>query len=376
MNVGALAALAGLPSMYPRRLRHLLQHHDPSDALDRLKSGRPLDSMFVRAVRGAGEAELRAQAACASAADAHRVCEINQIRVLAFSDPDFPGQLTVDHDPPAVLFVRGSIDALNARRVGIVGTRNATAAGRATAAELASELARHGVAVVSGLARGIDGAAHRGVRSLLASDPLSGGRPIAVVGNGLDRPYPKQNADLWQWVGTEGLLISEWPPGVGPEAWRFPLRNRILAALCEVLVVVESRQRGGSLLTVREAIDRNVEVMAVPGSPRSVASAGTNQLLVDGAAPVTCGGDVLDALSLDHRRQHEAPYDSRPIPDDVQTKVLQACCDAPLTLNELAVSLALPIAELAMAVARLERDGRITEADGWFELSGSRLLHP
>src|SRR5690606_572209 len=134
------------------------------------------------------------------------------------------------------------LSVLAERRAGIIGTRNATAAGRATAFELGHELAVNGVAVVSGLARGIDGAAHRGVR---AGD----GRPAGGVANGRDAPYPKPHTELWEWVATHGLLVSEWPPGTTPEPWRFPLRNRILAALCEVLVVVESRERGGSLIT-------------------------------------------------------------------------------------------------------------------------------
>ena len=123
------------------------------------------------------------------------------------------------------------------RAVSIVGTRNATAAGRATAFELGEALAGAGLAVVSGLARGIDGAAHRGVRAGV-------GDAVGVVGSGVDIPYPRQNAELWQWVAEHGLLISEWPPGTPPEDFRFPLRNRIIATLGDVLVVVESRRAG------------------------------------------------------------------------------------------------------------------------------------
>ncbi len=371
MSEGALAALAGLPAMNPRRLRHLLDHHEPTDALERLQSGRALDPMFVRNVRGEGVAELRSQAASASEQRSFEECQRHDIRVIGRTDARFPAELTVDPDPPAVLFVRGRLEALDARRVGIIGTRNATAAGRATATDLATELAREGIAVISGLARGIDAAAHRGVRSTNTS-----GSAVAVVGNGLDRPYPKQNSELWEWVAQTGLLISEWPPGVEPEGWRFPLRNRILAALCEVLVVVESRERGGSLVTVREAINRSVEVMAVPGSPRSRASAGTNQLLVDGAAPVTSVADVLTVLGLDHRRQGELPFDPRPTLDGVQALVLAACAGTPCTLDMLVVELGCSIADAAMAVARLEHHGWLVEAGGWFEPSGSRLARP
>jgi DNA processing protein len=371
VSIGALAALAGMPAMSPRRLRHLLDHHEPADALDRLQAGRPLHAMFIRSVRGDGVAVLRAQAGQASARRSADDCERHGVDVIARCDPRFPPQLRVDPDPPAVLFTRGRLDLLDARRVGIIGTRNATAAGRATASDLGMALARQGVTVVSGLARGIDAAAHRGVRSAGIAD-----RAVGVVGNGLDSPYPKQNAELWEWVGVNGLLISEWPPGVEPEAWRFPLRNRILAALCELLVVVESRERGGSLVTVREAINRGVDVMAVPGSPRSRASEGTNQLLVDGAAPVTSAADVMAALGLDHRRRGELPFDPRPELDRLQAGVLAACSELPSTLDMLVLELGRPIAEIALALARLERDGRLIEAGGWFETTGSRLEHP
>ena len=199
------------------------------------------------------------------------------IDAVTARDPEFPAVLRHDPQPPAVLFVRGDLAALDARRVGIVGTRNATQTGRDIAFELGTALAEAGVAVVSGLAKGIDGAAHRGVLG------VDGGRPVAVVGNGPDAPYPRVHAALWAEVCARGVLLSEWPPGTAPEPFRFPLRNRILAALSEVLVVVESRERGGSLITAQAAIERSVDVMAVPGSVRNRAAAGTNQLLRDGA---------------------------------------------------------------------------------------------
>ena len=371
LDYAALAALAGLPSLGPQRLRLLLAHHDPADALDRLARGRSLHHMFVAATSPEVMKRLREQAVGASADRMLAACERGGVTVLARADARYPAQLICDPDPPEVIFVRGDLDALDARRVGVVGTRHCTAAGRATAGELGEALAREGVTVVSGLARGIDAAAHRGVRS--AGGP---GRAIAVVGSGPDVPYPKCNDDLWAWVATSGLLVSEWPPGIRPDAWRFPLRNRILAALCEVLVVVESRERGGSLITARAAADRSVEVMAVPGSPRNRASAGTNRLLVDGAAPVTSVDDVLVMLGLDHRRQGELPFDPRPMPDALQSLVLEACARRPCTLDILVTEVDAALAQVALAAARLERDGWLLEAGGWFETVGSRLGRP
>jgi len=188
--------------------------------------------------------------------------------------------------------------------------------------------------------------------------------------------YPRHHADLWRWVSDTGLLVSEYAPGTPPDAWRFPRRNRILAALCEVLVVVESRERGGSLLTVHDALLRDVDVMAVPGSPRSRASHGTNQLLVDGAAPIASVDDVFVALGLDHRRRRPG-FDPRPRPEGDQAVVLQACRDAgPVNVDALAADTGLGVTEVALAVARLERSGWLLEAGGWFEVAGSRLDPP
>lgn len=368
MSPGALTVLAGLPGITPFRLRLMLNHHQPDEALDRLAGGRQLHPMVLRGVREGVLDAWRSTARAATPGDALARCRRLGIRVVPYGDVDYPTQLAVDPEPPAVLFVQGAFASLDARRVGIVGTRNATAAGRATATELANTLAAEGVAIVSGLARGIDAAAHRGVR---AGDTT--GRAVAVVGNGLDRPYPEQNAELWSWVAEHGLLLSEWPPGVVPAGWRFPLRNRVIAALCEVLVVVESRERGGSLITATAAADRGVQVMAVPGSPRSRASAGTNQLLVDGVAPVTAAADVLGMLGLDHRRQGELPFDPRDELDPAQRRVLEVCTEQPATIDLIAASLDLTVADAAMAAARLERAGYLVEAGGWFEAARSRL---
>jgi DNA processing protein len=279
----------------------------------------------------------------------------------AIVEPTYPVQLRDDPEPPAVLFVRGDLAVLEGRRVGVVGTRNATQAGRDTAFELGHDLAAAGVVVVSGLAKGVDGAAHRGTLAVPA------GRPVAVVGNGPDRPYPRVHERLWGEVCQRGVLLSEWPPGTPPEPFRFPMRNRILAALSEVLVVVESRERGGSLITARAALERSVDVMAVPGSVRNRAAAGTNQLLRDGAAPVTDAGDVLMALGLDTRRAGSVRYDPRPLPRGVEADVLAACRDDPRTLDDVVVALDLPVATAAMALARLERAGWVRDSGGWFE---------
>ena len=366
------AAIATLVSvacgLSPKRLAIVLAHHEPEEALDLLRSGGRLHPMCHRGLPAGRLESLRVAAVAASTAEMAEALAAADIRVVRQGAAAYPPVLACDPEAPAVLFVRGDVSALDGRRVGVVGTRHASAAGRATAGELAELLSDAGVAVVSGLARGIDSAAHRGVRSAGGS-----GRAVAVVGCAPDHPYPKVNADLWEWVARHGLLISEWPPGVGPDAWRFPQRNRILAALSEVVVVVESRERGGSLITARMAVERGIEVMAVPGSPRSRASAGTNQLLVDGAAPLTSVTDVLVMLGLDHRRAGGGVVDSRPRPDESQQAVLDACSAEPANLDMIVTATGLPITDAALAAARLEQAGWLAEAGGWFEPTASRL---
>jgi DNA processing protein len=249
--------------------------------------------------------------------------------------------------------------------VAIVGTRRCTGTGAGLARELGRDLAAAGVAVVSGLALGIDGAAHRGVldQRSLQSDAT---RPVAVVGSGLDIVYPSRHADLWGTVGHEGLLLSEAPLGVRPEPWRFPARNRVIAALADVVVVVESHRAGGSLHTVDEAQRRDIPVMAVPGSVRSPAAGGTNALIADGCHPVCDAGDVLLALGLISRRQRTA-RDQRPPVDAAGRTVLEAFDWEPATLEHLAVRSGLPLADLTLALERLQATGWVELSGGWYE---------
>jgi DNA processing protein len=361
---GSLAALAGLDLMTVARLRLLLGHHDPDEAYAVAAGRAPAAAIVAAGVSPRVRAAWQASARQRDPAEWAERCRRLGVRALTASDDAFPGALRCDPEPPAVLFLRGDVGALDRRRVGVVGTRNATTAGRELALALGRDLATAGVAIVSGLAKGIDGAAHRGA---LRADSAP---PVAVVANGPDAAYPRVHAELWAQVAARGLILSEWPPGTRPEAFRFPLRNRIIAALSEVLVVVESRERGGSLITALAAAERGVEVMAVPGSPRSRAALGTNQLLRDGAAPVTDAGDVLVALGLDHRRAAPLPFDPRPLPRGREAEVLARCRRDPCTLAEVVADLDLSLSDAAMAVARLERAGWVREAGGWFEAVG------
>jgi DNA processing protein len=363
------AALAAFPHMSIHRLGALLRHYPPPDAYavavgDGRAAGlieRVLDDGDVRAAwQRAGRSPLLD--------NVWDRCLRVGIRVLVHGAAGYPALLLDDPLPPPVIFAQGDLGVLEGRRAAIVGTRNATAAGRDTATTLGRQLADADVHVVSGLARGIDGCAHRG-----ALQSAGAGRPIGVVASGHDVVYPREHSALWCSVAERGLLLSEVPPGTAPEAYRFPMRNRVIAALSEVVVVVESREHGGSLITVGEAIQRNVPLMAVPGGVHNRAATGTNQLIRDGAGVVVDATDVLIALAMDHRRSSASPADPRPRPRGADLGVYETCAGEPRTIDGLALVCSLSLVETAMSVARLEQAGWLQQSDGWFEAVGSPL---
>ena len=361
------AALASLPHVGPQRLRVLVNELGASDAWRTIRGEIPptprIAALFAQHDLGRVWRQSATDRLLEQIAES---LTTSGMSVLLLSDAEYPEALRGDPSAPAVLFVRGNITALRHRRVGVVGTRAASAAGRHFARRLSCELAANGVAVVSGLARGIDAAAHLGALDALDSAP-----PIAVVASGLDVVYPREHARLWGSVAEHGVVLSESPPGCAPDAFRFPLRNRILAALSEVLVVVESRETGGSMITVEEALKRGVTVMAVPGAPLSSTSAGTNQLLSQGAAPVRDATDVLVALGLDHER-HRSHRETRIAPSPEDRVVLDALVQQPLTFDQLVQRVGLPIQDVAIRIGHLETQGWITANAGWWEALVSR----
>jgi DNA processing protein len=275
--------------------------------------------------------------------------------------PPFPDELTNDPDPPEQLYVRGDPSVLDMRRVAIVGTRNCTAYGRTFARRLGAELAEAGVAVVSGLAIGVDGAAHEGVLE------VSGGRPIGVVATGLDVVYPRRHVSLWQRVANSGLLVSEEPPKRQPTQWGFPRRNRIIAALSEIVIVVESSAKGGSMHTVDAALARGINVMAVPGPVGAATSDGTNRLLVDGVPPVTCADDVLLALGLENSpRLFALPKPRRVRLSARARQVLDVLDFVPMTTDALIAESCLPRGEVLVALQELAAARRAEGGGGWW----------
>jgi DNA processing protein len=335
------AALASAPDVGPAALRTWLAGQPPSVAWARASLGTDADV----ARTWARHEEL-------------------EITVLTTSSPEFPQRLLGDPEAPAVLFCRGNPSVVNRQpTVALVGTRSPTRYGIGVAAQFGADLAAAGVSVVSGLAMGIDGAAHEGACA-------AGAPPIAVVAGGLGDPYPRRHARLWERVADQGAIYSESPVGVRTEKWRFPVRNRLLAALSDVVVVVESRHQGGSTHTVHAAMVRGIPVGAVPGSIRSPTSEGTNALLADGCFPVCSPADILTALSL---QGATLPIPSpTPAPSDrayqgPDRTVLEALSPDPASLDQLVRLTGLDLPTLCGGLERLARAGVARDVGGWWE---------
>lgn len=284
-----------------------------------------------------------------------RTLRLQGLRWLARDDASFPPLLRAIHDPPAGVFLRGQApDELLARpAVAIVGARGCSGYGSHVAHALGKELAAAGVAVVSGLARGVDAAAHRGALD-------GGGSTVAVLGCGVDRDYPAAHRDLARRIAETGLVVAEYAPGVPPAPWRFPARNRIVAGLCVATVVVEARERSGALITADFALEEGREVFAVPGEITSRLSDGSNGLLRVGAVPLTRVTDLLEHLGI------EPPTPVEPVMGERAAAVLQAIRAGSGTADEAARATTLSPGDVAAALVELELSGAVTEADGTY----------
>jgi DNA processing protein len=311
-------------------------------------------------------------------------------QILVHGTSGYPARLAEDPAPPALLFARGDLSVLDRPTVAIVGTRNATRAGRELAFEWARQLASAGVGVVSGLALGIDGAAHQGALAALAqpspppSAPLTPtGRPVGVVAAGLDIAYPRRHDVLQRQVEGTGLLLSETPLGIHPSRWRFPARNRVIAGVADAVVVVESRSVGGSMLTAGEALTRDCPVLAVPGHPTAPAAAGTNDLIADGAAVARDVDDVLVAIGLggilDPPSRAEREATGTAALGREERAVLEVIGEQAVSLDEVISRTELGLDEASAALGKLEAAGRVSRTGSWFERanrSAARALTP
>jgi len=361
----------------PARLRRFLEGYEPRAAWDALARGRhPADP----------EARYRSKARPALVDAVEARCAGRGIGVRILGRSGYPATLAADHEAPGVLFTLGDPSFIDSRpRVAIVGTRSATPYGLSVASELGAALSEAGVVVISGLARGIDSAGHAGV--LAASQ---GAPPVAVIGTALDAPARQAERQLQQGVAQTGAVLSERAPGsTGTPVWLFAVRSRIMAALAHVVVVVECHRKGGSLNTVKCAVDRGVAVAAVPGSVRSSASMGCNALLVDGAVPVRDVGDVIAAVELaiagrseilPPRSPDRAPFvrggtahgaeGSARALNRISARTLDALDHDPASLDAIVGRCALPLTDVALALEQLAAAGLASGAGGWWSRQG------
>lgn len=283
------------------------------------------------------EANLRSREAGDRVRAILAACARRGIEVIPWGFAGYPPLLREIPDPPVVLYKLGGA-RLDAGGVAIVGSRAPTGPGRAFARELARDLACAGIVVTSGMARGIDAAAHRGALE-------GGGVTVAVLGCGVDVIYPPEAGRLRDEIVSRGAVVSEFPPGTRPLPRNFPRRNRIISGLSRAVVVAEAPERSGSLITARLALDQGREVMAVPGSPFFPHTAGSNRLLRDGAPPVSCAADVLAALGVEDA--------VRPAPGSPEARIL-AFLSRERTAGEIAGAAGIPPDEISSRLLEME----------------------
>lgn len=285
--------------------------------------------------------------------------------LLCPGDPRFPEQLAAVRGCPDALYVRGDPAVLALPQLAIVGSRAATRAGRETAFEFAAALAARGLAITSGLATGIDAAAHRGALA-------AGGVTIAVCATGLDRTYPPEHAALADEIAAAGALVSEFPAGTPPAARHFPQRNRVISGLARGVLVVEAAARSGSLITARHAADQGRDVLAVPGSIRNALARGCHRLIKDGAALVETPDDVLFALGLAELAADLVPDiaagtdagKSRAVLDSDAEMLLNALGFEPADFDRLVERTGLAVQAVASKLQMLELEGRVESLAG------------
>ncbi len=351
-------ALSAVDGVGPTLFRHLLERFGtPGRALSAAKNE-------LGGLRGMHDAiaDALGDAACRRFAEAElrRLDKLPDVRLITFLDADYPRQLFEIGAPPPLLYLRGTVPAWDPA-LAVVGSRRATRNGLKAAEELAAEVAGAGLLVVSGLARGIDTAAHRGALA-------GGGATVAVLGCGVDLSYPPENRELAGRIVTDGCLLSEFPLGTQPLADHFPRRNRIISGLSRGVLVVEAAQQSGSLITARYALEQGREVLAVPG-PINVASCrGSNDLIKQGAALVDSLADILLAVGLPlvgavvrskgHPAATRCPLTPR------EALVYELLAQGPRHLDEISAALELTAGEVSAMVLGLELKGLLAQLPG------------
>ncbi len=365
----AFLAVGLVPSLTPLQARSLLEHHHFEP--ERIFSSSVAELCGIEGISRKNARAILHPELLEQAAGAERLARTRGWQIVTPAHPDYPGHLLGQiHDPPPALWVEGSTGALSADGIAVVGSRKATPYGRAAAEMLGRELASLGAAVFSGLARGIDAAAHRGA---LAGDGVT----VGVLGSGLDRFYPAEHRRLARDIcRSGGAVVTELPPETGPLPFHFPRRNRIISGLSWGVLVVEADRLSGSLITARLGLEQGREIFAVPGNITSPASVGTNLLLAGGAKLVQRGLDALEELPPEVRQRMAAR--AKEPENGAGTRVVAAArrsgpegrvldalqVDRPRGIDELSRSLGLPSPELHRHLLCLELEGLVRMLPG------------
>lgn len=351
--------LARCQSVGPITFRRLLERFSTAQAA--------LDALPDLARRGGGRKPVKVVSRESVEAEMDAVQALGG-EIMVLGDSAYPALLEATEDAPPALTLLGRIELMENRCIGIVGARNASAIGQRFARQIAGELSDEGLVVVSGLARGIDAAAHEGA--------LAGGT-IAVLGGGLDVFYPRENRELQNRIAEDGLLVSEHPPGTQPQASHFPRRNRIISGLSLGIIVIEAAMRSGSLITARLAGEQGREVFAVPGSPLDPRAQGSNNLIRQGAALVERADDVVEALASlgSLPGHHHAPHqplaepaesgfrsagaidEAQDIEDSARALLREKLSPAPVAIDEIMRQCDLPPAVVLTILLELELAG-------------------
>ncbi len=351
-----LIGLNLIPQLTPKRAKLLFRAFESFQAIWEAPAAR-FSSIFGSSVIGEAIASGRSEEAIDE--EIAKAEELG-IRIVTLVEAEYPSLLREIDDPPLVLYVRGELPIDTSKAIAIIGTRRASRYGNLVAGRFASQLALRGIVIISGLAAGIDSAAHHGALDV-------GGKTVAVLGSGLDRIYPKRNKALFDRIAAQGTVISEYPLGTKPAKWTFPQRNRIISGLSRGVVVVQAPERSGALITARLALEQGREVFAVPGNITSIVSAGTNRLIKDGAKLVDRIEEILDEFP-DLRTIKEPP----PARAEEETaglgererRVYELIGVEPVHVDDIIARADLSPTEASHVLLLLQLEGLIEEAEG------------
>jgi DNA processing protein len=347
-------ALRSVPQVGNVTFRRLIEHFgSPKQAL----SASERDLSAVRGITSAAIAALLRHDPHKAAEQEYRAVRNAGACIVTLHDPDYPQLLRHLPDPPPYLYAKGQLRNVEPT-IAIVGSRRASAYGLATTEKFTRDLTRNGIAVVSGMARGIDATAHR-------ASILEGGYTIGVLGCGIDVIYPRENKPLYHDMAAQGALLSEFPMGTLPLAENFPRRNRIISGIASAVLVIEAAEGSGSLITAQCALEQGRDIFAIPGAIHTPNSRGTNRLIKDGAILVESVADILAELAP--RSAIASPALPAPLRSGLSPKeaaVYSVLSSAPLHIDDIVVKCALTVGEVSAILLRFELDGIVTQLVG------------